>query len=50
MRPDTARWQAAVEAHVREMGFDAMVESALADPDDRAEELRCRWGWARGTR
>ncbi|MGW1616828.1 zeta toxin family protein [Streptomyces sp. NPDC002285] len=34
MRPDTARWQAAVEAHVREMGFDAVVESALADPDD----------------
>ncbi|GGN41138.1 zeta toxin family protein [Streptomyces fuscichromogenes] len=34
VRPDTARWQAAVEAHVREMGFDAVVESALADPDD----------------
>ncbi|MFK4106166.1 zeta toxin family protein [Streptomyces sp. NPDC019531] len=33
VRPDTARWQAAVEAHVREMGFDAVVESALADPD-----------------
>ncbi|MEU6444962.1 zeta toxin family protein [Streptomyces sp. NPDC047046] len=31
-RPDTTRWQAAVEAHVREMGFDAVVESALADP------------------
>ncbi|MGX1913548.1 zeta toxin family protein [Streptomyces phaeochromogenes] len=34
VRPDTVRWQAAVEAHVREMGFDAVVESALADPDD----------------
>ncbi|MDX3209922.1 zeta toxin family protein [Streptomyces scabiei] len=34
VRPDTARWQAAVEAHVREMSFDAVVESALADPDD----------------
>ncbi|MGW7821850.1 zeta toxin family protein [Streptomyces puniciscabiei] len=34
VRPDTARWQAAVEAHVREMGFDAVVESALSDPDD----------------
>ncbi|MEU9471245.1 zeta toxin family protein [Streptomyces avermitilis] len=34
VRPDTARWQAAVEAHVRKMGFDAVVESALADPDD----------------
>ncbi|MGV9844792.1 zeta toxin family protein [Streptomyces fungicidicus] len=34
VRPDTTRWQAAVEAHVRKMGFDAVVESALADPDD----------------
>ncbi|MER6123015.1 zeta toxin family protein [Streptomyces sp. NPDC001795] len=34
VRPDTVRWQAAVEAHVREMGFDAVVESALSDPDD----------------
>ncbi|MEV7980864.1 zeta toxin family protein [Streptomyces sp. NPDC086519] len=34
VRPDTVRWQAAVEAHVREMGFDAVVESALADSDD----------------
>ncbi|MFF3968016.1 zeta toxin family protein [Streptomyces griseorubiginosus] len=34
VRPDTARWQAAVEAHVRARGFDAVVESALADPDD----------------
>ncbi|MEW2497515.1 zeta toxin family protein [Streptomyces nodosus] len=34
VRPDTARWQAAVEAHVRDRRFDAVVESALADPDD----------------
>ncbi|MEU4655201.1 zeta toxin family protein [Streptomyces sp. NPDC023723] len=34
VRPDTVRWQAAVEAHVRAMRFDAVVESALADPDD----------------
>jgi ABC-type branched-subunit amino acid transport system ATPase component len=34
VRPDTVRWQAAVEAHVRAQGFDAVVESALADPDD----------------
>lgn len=34
VRPDTVRWQAAVEAHVRVRGFDAVVESSLADPDD----------------
>ncbi|MEU9057185.1 zeta toxin family protein [Streptomyces sp. NPDC048384] len=34
VRPDTARWQVAVEAHVRDRHFDAVVESALADPDD----------------
>ncbi|MEU2718081.1 zeta toxin family protein [Streptomyces sp. NPDC007205] len=34
VRADTARWQAAVETHVREMGFDAVAESALADPND----------------
>lgn len=33
VRPDTVRWQGGVEAHVREMGFDAVVESALDDPD-----------------
>lgn len=38
--PDTTRWQAAVEAHIRDRGFDAVVESALADPDDvRASSL-----------
>ncbi|MFH8371850.1 zeta toxin family protein [Streptomyces sp. NPDC018031] len=36
VRPDTRRWQAAVEEHVRVHGFDAVVESALAD----IEELR----------
>ncbi|WP_329374928.1 zeta toxin family protein [Streptomyces sp. NBC_01483] len=43
VRPDTHRWQAAVEAHVRARGFDAVVESALADPDDfRASSLAYR--------
>jgi hypothetical protein len=32
VRPDTRRWQAAVEEYVRIHGFDAVVESALADP------------------
>ncbi|MFF7705320.1 zeta toxin family protein [Streptomyces lydicus] len=31
VRPDTRRWQAAVEAHVRAHRFDAVVETALAD-------------------
>ncbi|MER6331306.1 zeta toxin family protein [Streptomyces sp. NPDC001034] len=34
LRRRPAWWQAAVEPHVRAMGFDAVVESALADPDD----------------
>ncbi len=34
VRPDTRRWQAGVEAHVRDRGFDAVVETALADPDE----------------
>ncbi|MGW2331690.1 zeta toxin family protein [Streptomyces sp. NPDC001700] len=34
VRPETRRWQAAVEDHVRACGFDAVVESALADADD----------------
>jgi len=43
VRPDTARWQAAVEAHVRDRHFDAVVESALADPDGfRASALAYR--------
>ncbi|WP_346094417.1 zeta toxin family protein [Streptomyces olivaceiscleroticus] len=36
VRPDTRRWQAAVEAHVRTHSLDAVVETALAD----AEEFR----------
>lgn len=32
VRPDTRRWQAAVEEYVRIHRFDAVVESALADP------------------
>ncbi|MFC9249517.1 zeta toxin family protein [Streptomyces sp. NPDC057136] len=34
VRPDTSRWQAAVEEHVRAHGFDAVVESALADEEE----------------
>lgn len=34
VRPDTRRWQAAVEDHARAHGFDAVVEASLADPDD----------------
>ncbi|MCT2546222.1 zeta toxin family protein [Streptomyces atratus] len=34
VRPDTSRWQADVEEHVRAQRFDAIVESALADPDE----------------
>ncbi|MGW0704223.1 zeta toxin family protein [Streptomyces sp. NPDC002867] len=32
VRPDTRRWQAAVEEYVRIHGCDAVVESALSDP------------------
>nr|WP_234333422.1 zeta toxin family protein [Streptomyces viridochromogenes] len=43
VRPDTARWQAAVEARDHDGRFDAVVESALADPADfRASSLACR--------
>ncbi|MCH0560406.1 MULTISPECIES: zeta toxin family protein [unclassified Streptomyces] len=34
VRADTSSWQAAVEEYVRDHGLDAVVESALADPDD----------------
>ncbi|MGK5629153.1 zeta toxin family protein [Streptomyces sp. URMC 123] len=34
VRPDTSRWQAAVEDHVRGHGFDAVVESSLADAEE----------------
>ncbi|MGC0422061.1 Ni2+-binding GTPase involved in maturation of urease and hydrogenase [Embleya sp. AB8] len=33
VRADTRRWQAELEAHVRDRGFDAVVETALADVD-----------------
>ncbi|MFJ9447179.1 zeta toxin family protein [Kitasatospora sp. NPDC101235] len=32
VRPDVRGWQAGVEAHVRDRRLDAVVESALADP------------------
>ncbi|WP_343242512.1 MULTISPECIES: zeta toxin family protein [unclassified Streptomyces] len=34
VRPDTSRWQAEVEEHVRARRLDAVVESALADADE----------------
>ncbi|SEE67282.1 Zeta toxin [Streptomyces sp. 2231.1] len=34
VRPDTRRWQAALEDHVRAHRLDAVVESALADPEE----------------
>ncbi|WP_346177233.1 zeta toxin family protein [Streptomyces cuspidosporus] len=34
VRPDTRRWQAAVEEYGRTRGFDAVVETALADPEE----------------
>ncbi|MBM7167555.1 zeta toxin family protein [Streptomyces sp. G44] len=34
VRPDTSRWQSAVEEYVRDHSLDAVVESALADADD----------------
>ncbi|TVL87812.1 ATP/GTP-binding protein [Streptomyces sp. SAJ15] len=34
VRPDTTRWQASVEQYVRARQLDAVVESALADPDE----------------
>ncbi|WP_234342265.1 zeta toxin family protein [Streptomyces leeuwenhoekii] len=37
VRPDTSRWQTAVEKYVRDHGLDAVVESALADPDEFRE-------------
>ncbi|MFJ2406630.1 zeta toxin family protein [Streptomyces xanthochromogenes] len=33
VRPETYRWQAEVEAHLRERRFDAVVETPLADAD-----------------
>ncbi|MER8103906.1 zeta toxin family protein [Kitasatospora sp. NPDC094016] len=34
VRPDTRRWQSLVEEHVRAHRLDALVETALADPDE----------------
>ncbi|MFE7358200.1 zeta toxin family protein [Streptomyces sp. NPDC057543] len=34
VRPDTSRWQAEVEEHVQACRLDAVVESALANPDE----------------
>ncbi|WP_461033886.1 zeta toxin family protein [Streptomyces mayteni] len=34
VRPDTAGWQFGVEERVRDLGLDAVVETALADPDE----------------
>jgi len=33
VRPDVRRWQAHIEGQLRACGFDAVVESSLADPD-----------------
>ncbi|MFJ6382595.1 zeta toxin family protein [Kitasatospora sp. NPDC092039] len=42
-RPDTRRWQAAVEEYVRAQRLDAVVETALADPGEaRAQALAYR--------
>ncbi|MET7300783.1 zeta toxin family protein [Embleya sp. NPDC005575] len=44
VRADTRRWQADLEAHVRARGFDAVVETALADVDAfRADAAAYRW-------
>jgi hypothetical protein len=34
VRPDTSRWQAAIEDHVRVHRYDAVIESALADIEE----------------
>ncbi|MGI5485037.1 zeta toxin family protein [Streptomyces lavendofoliae] len=34
VRPETRGWQAALEDHARAHAFDAVVESALADPEE----------------
>ncbi|MGK4586091.1 zeta toxin family protein [Kitasatospora sp. HPMI-4] len=40
VRTDTRRWQGDVEDHVRERGFDAVVESALANPQEFRAQAR----------
>ncbi|MEU7222322.1 zeta toxin family protein [Streptomyces chrestomyceticus] len=39
VRPETYRWQAEVEARARAGRHDAVVEAALADPQDLLEQL-----------
>jgi hypothetical protein len=34
VRSDTSYWQTAIEGYIRDHSLDAVVESALADPDD----------------
>jgi hypothetical protein len=40
VRPDTRRWQAAVEEYVRAHRLDAVVETALADPGEARRQAR----------
>ncbi|WP_224277517.1 zeta toxin family protein [Streptomyces sp. LS1784] len=40
VRADTRRWQAEVEAYVRAHRLDAVVETALADPDEVRAQVR----------
>ncbi|MET8630772.1 zeta toxin family protein [Kitasatospora sp. NPDC004669] len=40
VRPDVRRWQSGVEAHVRDRRLDAVVESALADPQQARADAR----------
>ncbi|MEU5092994.1 zeta toxin family protein [Streptomyces sp. NPDC021356] len=48
VRPDTSRWQAAVENHVRVHAYDAVIESALADIEEfRASSAAYREAGAR---
>ncbi|CQR59548.1 Hypothetical Protein sle_00860 [Streptomyces leeuwenhoekii] len=48
VRPDTGRWQAAIEDHVRVHGYDAVIESALADIEEfRASSAAYREAGAR---
>ncbi|MEU9405751.1 zeta toxin family protein [Streptomyces sp. NPDC048281] len=43
VRPDTRRWQAEVEAYTRSIPLDAVVETALADPQEiRADSAAYR--------
>ncbi|WP_331739239.1 zeta toxin family protein [Streptomyces sp. NBC_01187] len=50
VRPDTRRWQGAVESEVREHGFDAVIESVLADADEFRASARAYRRSAHGSR